>query len=104
MILPSTTDPGPIMIFGVVLLASFVLLMAVFRSLLVPVKAVIMNMLSISAAYGIVVAIFQWGWFWEYYLDGEHIIALITVLLATWFLHRAVNIIGYKMGKKEVPW
>ncbi len=48
--------------FAVVLLLSFVLLMAVFRSLLVPLKAVIMNLVSIGAAYGIVVAIFQWGW------------------------------------------
>ncbi len=47
---------------GVVLSLSFVLLMLVFRSLLVPLKAVIMNLLSISAAYGVVVAIFQWGW------------------------------------------
>ncbi len=51
----------PILI-GVVLLLSFVLLMAVFRSLLVPLKAVVMNLLSIGAAYGVVVAIFQWGW------------------------------------------
>ena len=36
--------------------------MVVFRSLLVPLKAVIMNLLSIGAAYGIVVALFQWGW------------------------------------------
>ncbi|MFQ5555929.1 MAG: MMPL family transporter [Acidimicrobiales bacterium] len=49
--------------FGAVLLMSFLLLMVVFRSLLVPVKAVIMNLLSIGAAYGVVVAIFQWGWF-----------------------------------------
>ena len=48
--------------FGAVLSLSFLLLMAVFRSLLVPLKAVIMNLLSIGAAYGIVVAIFQWGW------------------------------------------
>ncbi|HEX6419800.1 MAG TPA: MMPL family transporter [Acidimicrobiales bacterium] len=48
--------------FTAVLALSFVLLMVVFRSLLVPVKAVIMNMLSIGAAYGIVVALFQWGW------------------------------------------
>jgi RND superfamily putative drug exporter len=47
---------------GAVLLLSFLLLMAVFRSLLVPLKAVIMNLLSIGAAYGIVVAVFQWGW------------------------------------------
>ncbi len=36
--------------------------MAVFRSVLVPLKAVVMNLLSIGAAYGIVVAVFQWGW------------------------------------------
>ena len=44
------------------LILSFLLLMTVFRSLLVPLKAVIMNLLSIGAAYGIVVAVFQWGW------------------------------------------
>jgi RND superfamily putative drug exporter len=48
--------------FVAVLSLSFLLLMVVFRSLLVPLKAVIMNMLSIAAAYGIVVALFQWGW------------------------------------------
>ena len=47
---------------GVVLGLSFLLLMVVFRSLLVPLKAVIMNLLSIAAAYGVVTAIFQWGW------------------------------------------
>jgi RND superfamily putative drug exporter len=41
---------------------SFLLLMVVFRSLLVPLKAVIMNLLSIGASYGIIVAIFQWGY------------------------------------------
>ena len=48
--------------FAAVLSLSFLLLMVVFRSLLVPLKAVIMNLLSIGAAYGIVVALFQWGW------------------------------------------
>jgi len=48
--------------FGGVLTLSFLLLMVVFRSLLVPLKAVVMNMLSIAAAYGVVVAVFQWGW------------------------------------------
>jgi RND superfamily putative drug exporter len=48
--------------FLAILLLSFVLLMLVFRSLLVPLKAVIMNLLSIGAAYGVIVAIFQWGW------------------------------------------
>ncbi len=48
--------------FGGVLTLSFLLLMMVFRSVLVPVKAVIMNVLSIASAYGAVVAVFQWGW------------------------------------------
>ena len=48
--------------FGAVLLLSFIVLMAVFRSVLVPLKAVIMNLLSVSAAYGLLVAVFQWGW------------------------------------------
>ncbi|MEQ1699977.1 MAG: MMPL family transporter [Ilumatobacteraceae bacterium] len=51
----------PILIGGV-LVVSFLLLMVVFRSLLVPLKAVIMNLLSVGAAYGVIVAIFQWGW------------------------------------------
>ena len=49
-------------IIGAVLVVSFLLLMVVFRSLLVPLKAVVMNLLSIGAAYGVIVAIFQWGW------------------------------------------
>jgi RND superfamily putative drug exporter len=48
--------------FGAVLALSFLLLMTVFRSLLVPLKAVLMNVLTIGAAYGVVVAVFQWGW------------------------------------------
>lgn len=51
----------PVLIAAVVAL-SFVLLLLVFRSILVPVKAAVLNALSISAAYGTVVAVFQWGW------------------------------------------
>ncbi|MEK7424326.1 MAG: MMPL family transporter, partial [Actinomycetota bacterium] len=50
------------LLIGSVLVLSFALLMVVFRSLLVPLKAVIMNLLSVGAAYGVIVAIFQWGW------------------------------------------
>jgi RND superfamily putative drug exporter len=49
-------------VIAVVLLLAFLLLMAVFRSLAIPVKAVIVNMLSVGAAYGVIVAVFQWGW------------------------------------------
>ena len=48
---------------GAVLLLSFLLLLMVFRSVVVPIKAVVMNLLSIGAAYGVMVAVFQWGWF-----------------------------------------
>ncbi|MGZ8592994.1 MAG: MMPL family transporter, partial [Actinomycetota bacterium] len=47
---------------GAVVLLSFLLLMVVFRSILVPLKAAVMNLLSIGASYGVIVAIFQWGW------------------------------------------
>ena len=47
---------------GVVVLMSFLLLAVVLRSLLVPLKAAIMNLLSIAAAFGILTAVFQWGW------------------------------------------
>ena len=48
-------------ILGVATL-SFLLLMVAYRSLVIPAKAAAMNLLSISAAYGVVVAVFQWGW------------------------------------------
>ena len=50
------------LVVGLVLLLSFILLMLVFRSILVPLKAVVMNLLSVGAAYGVMVAVFQWGW------------------------------------------
>jgi RND superfamily putative drug exporter len=49
-------------VIGVVVLGSFILLTLVFRSILVPLKAALMNLISIAAAYGVVVAVFQWGW------------------------------------------
>ena len=48
--------------FAAVLGMSFLVLLVVFRSVLVPLKAVLMNLLSIAATYGVVVAVFQWGW------------------------------------------
>ncbi|MHB1391351.1 MAG: MMPL family transporter [Thermoleophilia bacterium] len=55
------TDRLPVFI-GAVLALSFLLIMIVFRSVVIPIKAVLLNMLSIGAAYGVVVAVFQWGW------------------------------------------
>jgi RND superfamily putative drug exporter len=48
---------------GLVVFTSFLLLAVVFRSLVVPLVSAVMNLLSIGAALGILVAVFQWGWF-----------------------------------------
>ena len=50
------------LVFGFVLLFAFGLLLVSFRSIVVAVKAIILNLLSVGAAYGILVAVFQWGW------------------------------------------
>ncbi len=47
---------------GAVIAVSFLLLTLVFRSVAVPLKAAVMNLLSIGGAYGVLVAVFQWGW------------------------------------------
>jgi RND superfamily putative drug exporter len=47
---------------GAVVVVSFLLLMIVFRSVLVAAKAALLNLLSIGAAYGVLVMVFQWGW------------------------------------------
>jgi RND superfamily putative drug exporter len=47
---------------GIVVLVAFLLLAAVFRSVVVPLMASVMNLLATGAAFGIVVAVFQWGW------------------------------------------
>jgi RND superfamily putative drug exporter len=48
-------------VLGFVILLTFLLLMRAFRSILLPLKAVILNLVSLGAAYGIIVFIFQWG-------------------------------------------
>jgi putative drug exporter of the RND superfamily len=59
----ATTLGGKLPLFiGVVVLLSALLLMVVFRSLVIPLQAAVMNLLSISASLGVIVAIFQWGW------------------------------------------
>ena len=47
--------------FGYVLGFSFLLLLVTFRSIVVPLKAVVMNLLSVGAAYGLIVLVFQQG-------------------------------------------
>jgi RND superfamily putative drug exporter len=80
-------DTLPIFI-AAILAASFLLLMVVFRSVAVPLKAAVMNLLSIGGAYGVVVAVFQWGWLGDLFnLDGIVVIAspLPTLFFAVLF-------------------
>jgi RND superfamily putative drug exporter len=51
----------PVVVLSVLAL-SFVLLAMAFRSLVLPLQAIAMNLLSVGAAYGLIVAVFQWGW------------------------------------------
>jgi RND superfamily putative drug exporter len=54
-----TTAP---LVFGFVLLLAFLLMLVTFRSLVIPTKAVLLNLLSVAAAYGVLVLVFQEGW------------------------------------------
>jgi RND superfamily putative drug exporter len=67
---------------GVVVLLSALLLLVVFRSLVIPLQAAVMNLLSIGASLGVVVAIFQWGWLGSIFgVRGAPIQAFIPVML-----------------------
>ena len=63
----TTTAP---LVFGFVLLFAFLIMLVSFRSIVVALKAILLNLLSVGAAYGILVAVFQWGW-GESLLDFE---------------------------------
>ncbi len=54
-------------VFAFVLTFAFLLLLVSFRSIVIAAKAVVLNLLSVAAAYGVVVATFQWGW-------GQHLL------------------------------
>jgi RND superfamily putative drug exporter len=58
----STVSSRLPVIVAIVLVAAFLLLLAAFRSPVLALKAALLNLLSIGAAYGVIVAVFQWGW------------------------------------------
>ncbi len=55
------TSKAPI-VFAFVLGVAFLLLLFMFRSIVIPVKSILLNLLSVAAAYGVLVMVFQWGW------------------------------------------
>jgi putative drug exporter of the RND superfamily len=64
-------------LIGGVLLISFLILLISFRSMLIAVQAVVANLFSVGAAYGLLVAVFQWGW-------GAHLIGATPAPIPPW--------------------
>jgi uncharacterized membrane protein YdfJ with MMPL/SSD domain len=65
-----------------ILAVSYVVLLVLLRSVLLPLKAVAMNLLSIGAAYGVLVALFQWGWLdWTGYRSPGHLDTIVPALV-----------------------
>jgi RND superfamily putative drug exporter len=66
----------------VILAACYVVLFVLLRSALLPLKAVVMNLLSVGAAYGVLVAVFQWGWLdWTGYNSPGYVETIVPALV-----------------------
>jgi RND superfamily putative drug exporter len=99
------TDKLPIFIAVVVLLA-FLLLMAVFRSLLIPLAASVMNLLSVGAALGAMQAVFGWGWGGSLlHLSGTGPIdAFLPVLIFSVLFGLSMDYEVYLIGRVQEEW
>ena len=65
-----------------ILAFSYVVLLVLLRSVLLPLKAVLMNLLSVGAAYGVVVAVFQWGWLdWTGYDSPGYVDVVVPAMI-----------------------
>ena len=65
-----------------ILAVSYLVLLVLLRSVLLPLKAIAMNLLSVGAAYGVLVAVFQWGWLdWTGYSSPGHIDTIVPALV-----------------------
>ncbi|MEX2420513.1 MAG: MMPL family transporter, partial [Actinomycetota bacterium] len=73
------------MIIGIVIALAFILLLLAFRSIAIPLSAGVMNLVSVAASYGILVAIFQWGWGLEWlgygYVDSVPIASYVPLMM-----------------------
>jgi len=68
--------------FLILVFVTFVIMMILLRSMLLPVKAVVMNMLTVAATTGVIVGIFQWGWLgWTGYEEPGYIAAEVIPLM-----------------------
>ena len=67
-------------------------------------KAPILDQYDFVIGAFLVVTLFYPQWVWSTYVEGWHIAAMVLLLALVWFLHRGVNIIGYRLGLKNEPW
>lgn len=67
-------------------------------------KAPVLDQYNFVVGAVVLVLAFQPGWFVEHYIEGNGVYGLLLFLVVVPLLHRGVNIIGYKLGKKDVPW
>jgi len=67
-------------------------------------KAPILDQYNFIAGAILLTLLFFPGWFLDHYVRGDGLVALALLLVLVPLLHRSANIIGYKMGKKNVPW
>lgn len=67
-------------------------------------KAPILDQYDFVIGAFLIVTIFYPNWVFSTYIEGYHWASLIVLLALIWFLHRGVNIIGYRLGLKKEPW
>jgi RND superfamily putative drug exporter len=65
-----------------ILAVSYLVLLVLLRSVLLPLKAIAMNLLTVGAAYGVLVAVFQWGWLdWIGYSSPGYVDTIVPALV-----------------------
>jgi RND superfamily putative drug exporter len=94
----------PWLVVGV-LLMTYVLLLRAFRSLLLPLKAIVLNLLSIGAAYGLLVAVFKWGWGdWAGLIAYDQIEGWIPVMLFAMLFGLSMDYEVFLVSRMREEW
>jgi putative drug exporter of the RND superfamily len=89
----------------VVLIVTYFLLVRAFRSLLLPLKAIVLNLLSIGAAYGLLVAVFKWGWGeWAGLIAYDQIEAWIPVMLFAMLFGLSMDYEVFLVSRMREEW
>ncbi len=94
----------PWLVLGV-LLVTYILLMRAFRSLLLPLKAIVLNLLAIGAAYGVLVAVFKWGAAdWAGLISSPQIEAWIPVFLFAMLFGLSMDYEVFLVSRMREEW